>query len=188
MKGEIRNVATQENVQKYLLKNLQRGNINAVKMKSLGWIEKQTVYSTEQAQITHFEYMHIRVKPQSTKNYRVSATTNPKPHYVIVTVSTDNILRIFETLTKVQEPFENTRQLMSLNLTEEGVCSDSHEVLLIQTQKTPASSYKRNNEDLRPDDRPFISLFLRNGEYYHYQLAVIDRHQSLMAYKARQPN
>ena len=83
-------------------------------MKSLSWLEKQTVYSPSTAsdsqaqqntQITHFDYMHVRIKPQSTKLYRVSATSNPKPHYLIVTISTDNVLRIYETTTKVQEPF-----------------------------------------------------------------------------------
>jgi hypothetical protein len=168
-----------------LSKNLARGTINAVKMKSLSWHERQAVYQSSSAQILHFDYLHIRMKPQSTKQYRVAATTNPRPHYVITTVSDDNVLRIYETTNKIQEPFANTRELMVLNLTLEGVCNDPSEILRLYSARTPANSYKRNNEDLRPDDRPYVTLFLRDGRYFHFVLAVIDRAQSLISYKSR---
>lgn len=171
-----------------MAKNLARGTINAVKMKSLSWHERQAVYQSAAAPIVHFEYLHIRMKPQSTKHYRVAATTNPRPHYVIATISKDNILRIYETTNRVQEPFANTRELMVLNLTLEGVCSDPSEILRLHSAKTPANSYKRNNEDLRPDDKPYVTLFLRDGRYFHFILAVIDRSQSLISYKSRHAN
>jgi len=98
------------------------------------------------------------------------------------------MLRIYEITNKVQEPFENTRELMVLNLTEEGVCSDPSTILRLQTAKTPANSYKRNNEDLRPDDKPYLTIFLKDGRFYHFILAVIDRTQSLISYKNRFPN
>lgn len=179
---------TQESYQKYLAKNLARGTINAVKMKSLSWYERHVVYQSAAAPIVHFDYLHIRMKPQSTKQYRVAATTNPRPHYVIITISKDNMLRIYETTTMVQEPFANTRELMALNLTSEGVCSDPSEIVRLNSAKTPANSYKRNNEDLRPDDKPYVTVFLRDGRYFHFVLAVIDRSQSLISYKSRFSN
>lgn len=75
----------------------------------------------------------------------------------------------------MQELNQNTRELMVLNLTLEGFCNDASEILTLFTQKTPANSYKRNNEDLRPDDRPYVTLFMKDGRYIHLVLAVIDR-------------
>ena len=77
---------------------------------------------------------------------------------------------------------------MTLDLAEEGVCSDPSTILRLQTAKTPAGSYKRNNEDLRPDDKPYFTLFLKDGRVYHFVLAVIDRSQSLISYKSHYPN
>jgi len=74
----LKPIVTQESFYKYLAKNLARGSINAVKMKSLAWHERQTVFGNG-ATIMHLEYLHIRMKPQSTRQVKVSATTNPRP-------------------------------------------------------------------------------------------------------------
>jgi len=74
----LKPIVTQESFYKYLAKNLARGSINAVKMKSLAWHERQTVFGNG-AKIMHLEYLHIRMKPQSTRQVKVSATTNPRP-------------------------------------------------------------------------------------------------------------
>ena len=58
---------------------------------------------------------------------------------------------------------ENPYVLMTLNLTEEGVCNDPSEILKLETSKNPSNNYKRDNSELRPDELPFITFLLKNG-------------------------
>ena len=41
---------------------------------------------------------------------------------------------------------------------------------------------------MRPDDRPYVTLFMKDGRYIHLVLAVIDRSQSLISFKSRNQN
>jgi hypothetical protein len=77
---------------------------------------------------------------------------------------------------------------MNLNLTEEGVCKDVSEIIGISTAKTPANSYKRDNQDLKPDDKPYVTIMLKDGRYYHFMLSVIDKSSSLGHYKRNHMN
>ena len=52
----------------------------------------------------------------------------------------------------------------------------------------PANSYKKENSDLKPDDRPWISILTKKGNYIQYQLSVIDRITSLYQFRAKHMN
>lgn len=93
----------------------------------------------------HYEYMHIRMKPQSTKYRRASPTSNSIPKYVILTIDSRNMLQIWDNTHKVQNPFQNTRRLMNLNLTAEGICDSPYDIIGVSTSITPANSYRKDN-------------------------------------------
>ena len=137
----------------------------------------------EKLEFVHFEYMHIRMKPQSTRYARASPTANNLPKYVVVAIYSNNILKIYDTSTHAQDYNSNPHTLMTLNLTEEAICIDPREIVSLNTAKTPAQSYKRDNHDLRPDDLPTFNLLLDDGRYYFYTLHVIDRKASLSHYR-----
>ena len=73
---------------------------------------------------------------------------------------------------------------MNLNLTAEGI----FDVIGLETAKTPANSYKKDNQDLRPDDRPWFTLATKNGLFYHYMLQVIDKSSGLGHWRRNHPN
>jgi len=77
---------------------------------------------------------------------------------------------------------------MQLNLTEEGVCSNASDVILIESSKQTFPNYKKDNQDLKPDDRPWIAILTKKGVARHYQLSVIDKHSALGSYKQRHKN
>jgi hypothetical protein len=77
---------------------------------------------------------------------------------------------------------------MNMNLTEEGVCNDPSEIVGISTAKTPAPSYKRDNQDLKPDDKPFVTILLKDGRYFHFMLSVVDKASSLGHWKRNHLN
>jgi len=61
-------------------------------------MERQYVFPEEPSQeFVHYEYMHIRMKPQSTKFKRASPTANSIPKYVIVVIYSDNQLVVYDT-------------------------------------------------------------------------------------------
>ena len=59
---------------------------------------------------------------------------------------------------------------MSLNLTEEGICEDAYDIVNLETSKVPFGVYKKDNSDLRSDDRPWLTIATKHGKFYHYQL------------------
>ena len=71
-------------------------------MKNNPYFDRQYVY--DEAQFTHYDYMHIRMKQQSTKYMRASPTSNSQPKYVIVTINRENILNVYDITTKAQNP------------------------------------------------------------------------------------
>jgi len=95
--------------------------------------------------ILHYEYMHIRMKKQSTKGLKVAATSNSIPKYVIVSIDSNNMLNIYDTTEKLQIYGKNTLNLLRFNLTQEGVCNDASEIISMATAKTPGSSYRKDN-------------------------------------------
>ena len=73
---------------------------------------------------------------------------------------------------------------MNLNLTAEGI----FDVIGLQTAKTPASSYKKDNQDLRPDDRPWFTVATKQGLFYNYMHQVIDKSSGLGHWRRNHPN
>ena len=54
---------------------------------------------------------------------------------------------------------------------------------MLESAKTPFGSYKKDNGDLRPEDRPWIAVITNKGKYFHWQLSVVDRQTSLTGWK-----
>jgi len=106
----------------------------------------------------------------------------------VIAIYSNNILKIYDTSTYTQDYNSNPMTLMTFNLTEEGICIDPREIISLNTAKTPAQTYKRDNHDLRPDDLPFFNLLMDDGRYYFYQLHVIDRKASLSHYRRTYKN
>jgi len=79
-------------------------------------------------------------------------------------------------------------ELASINLTSEGICNSPSDIILMSTAQTPANSYKKDNSDLLPDDKPFIYFVTKNGKYSHILLSVIDRAQGLSAWRNKNKN
>jgi len=48
-----------------------------------------------------YDYMHIRMKQQSTKYVKAAATGNSIPKYVLVVLFSNNLLKVFDTDSKV---------------------------------------------------------------------------------------
>jgi len=103
------------------------------------------------------------MKPQSTKYIRASATSNSIPRYAIAALFKNNILNVYDATKESKHIGENPYLLLSLNLTEEGVCNDPSEILKMETSKSPSNNYKRDNSDLRADELPWITFLLKNG-------------------------
>ena len=116
------------------------------------------------------------------------ATSNSVPKYVVVTIDSKNILHVYDTSNPSQKPGENGKVLFRYNLTYEGVCNSSDKILGIYTAKTPANSYKKDNQDIKPDDRPWIGIALKSGKFYNMMLWVVDRNVGLSAYRRRHLN
>jgi len=110
-----------------------------------------------------YEYIHLRMKPQSTKYIRASATSNSIPRYAIAALFKNNILNVYDATKESKHICENPYLLLSLNLTEEGICNDPSEILKMETSKSPSNNYKRDNSDLRADELPWITFLLKNG-------------------------
>lgn len=117
-----------------------------------------------------FDFMHIRIKPQGSKFIKAPATANSIPHYVLVVIYSNNMLKVYINTKKTQVPPINTQEMFSLNLTEEGLCTDAKDIIMMELSQQPFNSYKKDNADLKPDDRPWISLLTKKGNYVHYQL------------------
>lgn len=135
-----------------------------------------------------YEYIHLRMKPQSTRYIRASATSNSIPRYAMVALYKNNILQVFDHSKESKHIGENPYLLLTLNLTEEEVCNDPSEILKMETSKAPSNNYKRDNSDLRPDELPFITFILKNGKQITFQLNVIDKASGLSSYKAKHRN
>ena len=107
------------------------------------------------------------------------AILNFVPKYVVVTIDSKNILNVYDTSNPSQKPVENGKVLFKYNLTYVGVCNFLDEILGIYTAKTPANNYKKDNQDLKPDDRPWIGIALKSGKFYNMMLWVVDRNVGL---------
>ena len=74
-------------------------------MENTPFIEKAYIYGDQnqrgRERNVHYDYMHIRMKPQSAKHAQVSVGAKPKPIYVIVTIFENNILKVFDLPAKV---------------------------------------------------------------------------------------
>lgn len=170
-------------------KNIVRGTLNSLKFKNLPYFERGYVHPNEEGQsIIHYDFMHIRMKKQSTRYVKVPATSNSIPKYVVVTIDSQNILNVYDVTRWSQMPGQNGKVLFRYNLTHEGICDSSDEILGIYTAKTPANSYKKDNQDIKPDDRPWIGIALKNGKFYNMMLWVVDRNVGLSAYRRRHLN
>ena len=166
-----------------------RVNLNSLSMTNHPFYERGYYYNQEEASdFVKYEYIHLRMKPQSTKYTRASATSNSLPRYALVAVFKNNLLTIFDATKENKAVGENPYVLLSLNLTEEGVCDDPSEILKMETSKTPSNNYKRDNSDLRPDELPFITFILKDGRQVTIQLNVIDKASALSSYKAKHRN
>lgn len=77
---------------------------------------------------------------------------------------------------------------MNLNLTDEDICSSPSDIIGISTSTNPANSYKRDNQDLKPDDKPFFTILTKEGKYFHYMLQVIDKASGLGHWKRNHMN
>jgi len=56
------------------------------------------------------------------------------------------------------------------------------------TAQQAANSYKKDNQDLKPDDRPWLAVLTKSGKFVHYQLSVIDKSSALSAFRNRHLN
>jgi hypothetical protein len=158
-------------------------------MSNYPFYERGYFYKPEDAgQFVKYEYIHLRMKPQSTKYIRASATSNSIPRYAIVAVYDNNILHVYDHTKESKSVGENSYLLLALNLTEEGVCDDPSEILKMETSRAPSNNYKRDNSDLRPDELPYISFILKNGIQFTFQLNVIDKASALSSFKAKHRN
>ena len=130
---------------------MSRNVLNSLKLRNYPFLERQYIYPASEDELnpdldfTHYDYMHIRMKSQSTKYKRVSATSNSIPKYVPVVIYSNNILVVYDTSVRMQLFKKNRPVLFRLNLTEEGVSSNPNEILQMNTAKTPANSYKKDN-------------------------------------------
>ena len=77
---------------------------------------------------------------------------------------------------------------MNLNLTAEGICNSPHDIIGVTTAITPANSYRKDNQDLKPDDRPFFTLMVKDGRFFNYNIQVIDKASGLGHWKRNHPN
>lgn len=57
---------------------------------------------------------------------------------------------------------------MSINLTAEGVCNNASDVIMLESAKSPFGTYKKDNGDLKPEDRPWIAVMTKSGNYFHF--------------------
>jgi len=130
-----------------------------------------------------YDYMHIRVKPQSTKYSRASPTANSLAKYVLVVIESDEMLRVFDTTKRALPLGENPTVLMTIDLRAEGLAAK--DVILLEATKSPHNSYRRDNADLRPEDVPGFTLVLRNGTAVSFQVNVIDRATALGAWRSK---
>lgn len=150
--------------------------------------EKTKVFAENGTEIVKFDFMHIRIKPQGSKFIKAPATANSIPHYVLVVIYSNNILKVYINQKKTQVPPINTQEMLSLNLTQESVCSDAKDIVMLELSQTAFNSYKKDNSDLKPDDRPWISLLTKKGNYVHYQLNVIDRATAIYQFRGKHQN
>ena len=77
---------------------------------------------------------------------------------------------------------------MRVDLKEEGICESPHEIIHMITSRTPFNSYKKDNSDLKPEDRPYISLVMKDGRYVTLQLWVVDKLGGLLSYRRQHAN
>lgn len=144
--------------------------------------------TSESLQFAKYEFMHIRIKPQSTQFVKAPATSNSIPYYVMVVLYSNNILKVYENTKKTQVPGVNTRAMFTLNLTQEGICDKADDVILMETATQPFNSYKKDNADLKSEDRPWISLLTKSGRFIKFELMVVDRHAGFLQFKHRHNN
>ena len=57
-------------------------------------MEREYIHTDDE--IHMYDFMHIRMKPQTTKYVRASATSNSHPMYVSVIIFKNNMMRIFQ--------------------------------------------------------------------------------------------
>lgn len=72
-------------------------------------------------------------------------------------------MQVFDHAKESKSVGENPYVLLTLNLTEEGVCNDPSEIIKMETSKSPSNNYKRDNSDLRADELPYITFLMKNG-------------------------
>lgn len=114
-----------------------RSQINSFQYKNTPFVEKTKVFmensTNDNLRFVKYEFMHIRLKPQSTQFVKSPATSNSLPHYVMVVLYSNNILKVYENTKKTQVPGNNTKTLFTMNLTTEGVCDKAEDVILLET-------------------------------------------------------
>lgn len=94
--------------------SLERSTLNSLKLRATPFLERQFVYQADSSgnldssiDFVFYDFMHIRVKPQSTRFYRASPTANSIPKYVIVAITSQNILYVYESPVRMQKYFKN---------------------------------------------------------------------------------
>ena len=63
-------------------------------------------------------------------------------------------------------PNDKLETLMTLNLTEEGITAGT--IINVYAAKTPFNNYKKDNQDLRPDEKPYFTITTSDGKIFHF--------------------
>lgn len=92
------------------------------------------------------------------------------PHVIPIVLYSNNILKIYANQKKQQEIGVNTEEMFSLNLTQEGICDDAHDVILIGAAQEYFNNYKRDNSDLRGEEKPWFYVLTKQGKFVKYDL------------------
>jgi hypothetical protein len=88
--------------------------LNSLRNKNWAFFDRHYVYPVEKesdepkpegTEFLFYDYMHIRMKPQSTRYRRASPTANSIPKYVVLTIDSRNMLQVYDSTHKAQNPF-----------------------------------------------------------------------------------
>jgi len=81
--------------------NTVKTNLNSLVLQNNAFLERTIIYpENDTLTFVKYDFMHIRMKPQSTKSYKVPATVNSIPKYVLVVLYSNNILKIYDSAKK----------------------------------------------------------------------------------------
>jgi hypothetical protein len=73
------------------------------------FLERTIIFPENKTDFVLYEFMHIRLKPQSTKYVKAVATSNSNPRFVPIVLHANNLLKIYDITKKIQSSDDNTR-------------------------------------------------------------------------------